>query len=190
MISQLRGEVVRKDERTLTLDVGGVGYRVQPTTTTLKKVRVGQQLTLLTHLAVREDALELFGFEGEEELEYFNLLLSVPGIGPKSALATLSLAPPEVLRRAITSGDHNYLTRVAGVGKKSAEKIVLTLKDKIVAGSSDEGINLAADAETLDALKALGYTLSEAREAVKRVPQGLTETKDRIKEALKHLAHG
>ncbi len=188
MIAQLKGQVIGKNERAITVDVGGVGYRVYSTAEILTKIKVGQALTLHTHLAVREDALELFGFATKLELDYFHLLLTVPGIGPKSALAVLSLAAPEILQKAISAQDTDYLTRVSGLGRKSAEKIVLTLKDKLtpVSGEGEGNIGLQAEAEALEALKALGYSAAEARTALKQT--GESETGARIKAALKTLA--
>jgi len=173
MISQLRGEVIAKNERTVTLNVGGVGLRVYVIAGTLTKVKLNTPLTLHTHLAVREDALDLFGFITPLELNYFQLLLTVPGIGPKSALAVLALASPEVLRKAITAEDTVYLTRISGIGRKSAEKIVLALKDKLVPATGEstptETGHLETEAEALEALKSLGYTGAEAREAFKKI---------------------
>ncbi|MBI2098010.1 MAG: Holliday junction branch migration protein RuvA [Candidatus Vogelbacteria bacterium] len=188
MIAQLKGQVVGKNERAITVDVGGVGYRVYSTAEILTKIKLGQALTLHTHLAVREDALELFGFTTKLELDYFHLLLTVPGIGPKSALAVLSLAAPEILQKAIRAQDTDYLTRVSGLGRKSAEKIVLTLKDKLAPGDGEnkDSIGLRAEAEALEALEALGYSAVEARAALKQT--GESETGAKIKAALKTLA--
>lgn len=183
--------MVAKSSRAATLEVAGVGYLVFMTTDALTKIKLGQPLTLNTHLAVREDALDLFGFEMQSELSYFQLLLTVPGIGPKSALAILSLAAPEILHKAITAEDTSYLTRVSGIGRKSAEKIVVTLKDKLiprVAGANEVSeVNLEAEAEALEALKALGYTVSEARGALKKVLV-TGATSDLVKAALKTLS--
>ena len=200
MIGRLQGMVAGKNNRTITLDVHGVGYLVALTTDALIKIKLNQPLTLHTHLAVREDALDLFGFETAVELNYFQLLLTVPGIGPKSALAILSLAAPEVLQKAITAEDTAYLTRVSGIGKKSAEKIVLALKDKLMpaTGQTDTDNlnkeNLDNEAEAIEALKSLGYTLAEARTATRKaaadsaaaVGHGVNNL---IKAALRLLAH-
>jgi len=173
MIGRLEGMVAGKNNRAITLDVHGVGYLVALTADTLTKIKLNQPLALHTHLAVREDALDLFGFETAVELNYFQLLLTVPGIGPKSALAILSLAAPDILQKAITAEDTVYLTRVSGIGRKSAEKIILALKDKLLpAGGQTEGAtkeSLEAEAEALEALKSLGYTLAEARTAIRKV---------------------
>ncbi|MEK7209048.1 MAG: Holliday junction branch migration protein RuvA [Patescibacteria group bacterium] len=200
MIGRLQGMVAGKNNRTITLDVHGVGYLVALTTDALIKIKLNQPLTLHTHLAVREDALDLFGFETAVELNYFQLLLTVPGIGPKSALAILSLAAPEVLQKAITAEDTAYLTRVSGIGKKSAEKIVLALKDKLMpaTGQTDTGNlnkeNLDNEAEAIEALKSLGYTLAEARTATRKAAADSAATvghgvNNLIKAALRILSH-
>lgn len=189
MIAQLQGTVAAKNNRAIVLDVHGVGYRVNVPADTLTEIKTGQAITLHTYLAVRDDALELFGFATKLELDYFHLLITVPGIGPKSALAVLSLAAPAVLRKAIAAEDTSYLTRVSGIGRKNAEKIILTLKDKLAPAESDtdtaDKINLAAEAEALEALKALGYSAAEARTALKKASEGDTST--RIKTALQAL---
>jgi holliday junction DNA helicase RuvA len=190
MIAQLEGQVVHAAERYIIIDVSGVGYRVFVSTDTRAKVTSGAQtVRLWTHLAVREDALDLYGFLTRAELETFELLISISGVGPKSALAIISLAPPEVLHKAIAAGDSTYLTRVSGIGKKIAEKIVLELKDKLATleehGGKEE---MEQEADALEALKSLGYNLREAREALRAVPLEVVDTGARIKEALRLLA--
>lgn len=187
MIAQLAGEVVRKDGRGIVLDVGGVGYRVHVVKEHSDKLKSGTRVVLLTYLAVRENALDLYGFENSEALDYFELLITVPGIGPKSALAVLALAAPAVLRRAILAGDTAYLTRVSGLGRKSAEKIIVTLKDKLGRLKADESGFLAGEVEALEALQSLGYTLAEGREALKHVPAAASDTGEKVKAALKML---
>jgi len=187
MIAQLAGEVVRKDSRGIVLDVHGVGYRVRLVKEHGDKLKLGAKVSLLTHLAVRENALDLYGFENAEALDYFELLITVPGIGPKSALAILSLAAPPVLRRAILADDTTYLTRVGGLGRKSAEKIIVTLKDKLGRPRADESGLLTDEVEAVEALQTMGYTLAEARAALKRAPTEATGVEDKIKAALKLL---
>ncbi len=187
MIAQLTGEVARKDSRGIVVDVHSVGYRVHIVKEHLEKLKIGAKITLLTYLAVRENALDLYGFETAEALNYFELLITVPGIGPKSALAVLSLAAPDILRRAILADDTTYLTRVSGIGRKSAEKIIVTLKDKLGQPRADESGLLADEVEALEALQALGYTLAEAREALKRLPATASDTSEKVRAALKLL---
>ncbi len=185
MISYLSGTVAEKESRFVILDVGGVGYRVFVTDDTLRALKVGAEVKLRTHHAVREDTEELFGFLETDDLKLFELLLSVPGIGPKTALNILNVATPETLRRSITSGETAYLTKISGIGRKTAEKIVLELKEKL--GAGEEGTGLKEEVDALEALKSLGYSHSEAREALKQVAKDITGTSDRIKQALKLL---
>ena len=187
MIGTLRGTVTQTTDRAVILDVNGVGYLVYASTETLGRLKEGNQATLWTYLAVRENALDLFGFVDRNEKDFFELLLSVPGIGPRSALAILSLAPPEVLRKAILSNNTDYLTKVSGIGRKSAEKIVIELKDKIGKLAEHEHDGLVQASDVIDALKALGYPQKEVREAVQKLPADLTDTGEQIKEALKIL---
>lgn len=187
MIGHLTGTVSRRGDKGVVLDVNGVGYRVWVTLEKLKQLKAGAKATLYTHLAVRENALDLYGFGEPRELEFFELLLSVSGIGPKSALGILSLAPPETLEKAILAADAAYLTKVSGVGKKSAEKIVLELKDKLGGLARGGGAELQTEAETVEALQALGYTLAEARAALKNVPASVGDAGERIKLALRQL---
>ena len=187
MIAELTGELKRKDGRGIVLDVRGVGYRAHIVKEHLEKLKVGEKISLLTYLAVRENALDLYGFENAEALDYFELLITVPGIGPKSALAVLSLAPPVVLRRAILADDTTYLTRVSGIGRKSAERIIVTLKDKLGQLKTDEPALLTDEVETLEALQALGFNLVEARAALKKIPSTAQDTGEKVKAALKIL---
>ncbi|MFA7309888.1 MAG: Holliday junction branch migration protein RuvA, partial [Candidatus Paceibacterota bacterium] len=144
-------------------------------------------VALWTYLAVREDALDLYGFSHEEELRFFELLLSVSGIGPKSALAVLDIASVETLRSAISAANANYLTTVSGIGKKTAEKIVLELKDKMPKGAPGSASALRGDQEALEAMRALGYSASEARDALREVPVEIEGGSDRLRAALKLL---
>lgn len=189
MISHLTGELFEKERGSIILDVGGVGYRVYVSSATFAELPTenGAEISLYTHLAVREDAMDLYGFTDRDELALFELLLSVSGIGPKSALAVLSLAGAATLRTAIAKDDVSYLTKVSGIGKKTAEKIVLELKDKL--GSfAGAGPELREDADVVEVLVSLGYARDEARDVVKRLSDDASGTSSRVKEALKLLA--
>ncbi len=189
MISELQGQVSHLGERELVLIVGGVGFKIFASQATLSTLtRAGDiPVRILTHLAVREDALELYGFIEPTERDLFLLLISVSGIGPKSALGILSLAPVKTLREAIASGQTEYLTRVSGIGKKSAGKIIVELKDKLLELGEVEGEHLVGDADALDALISLGYQRREAREALQALPREDTDVAERVKAALKIL---
>lgn len=186
MIGHLKGEVFMIQAGFAIISAGGVGYKVAATRETLASIKAKKEVSLFTHLVVREDALDLYGFPTEEELRFFELLLTVPGIGPKSALAILDIASLPTLRSAVSTGNASYLTNVSGIGKKTAEKIVLELKDKM--GAVDEkGAALSGDEEALQAMRALGYTQSEAREALRKVPPTIERSNERLREALKIL---
>lgn len=188
MISHLRGGILAVTDKYVLIDVSGVGYRVFCTSDLLTELSGKTETALHTYLAVREDALDLYGFSNEDDLGFFELLISVSGIGPKSALGILGIASTDALRRAIATGDTSYLTKVSGIGRKTAEKIVLELRDKLAAHASSEGKHsLRAESDTVLALQALGYSAPEARDALKHVPSEITDTNARIKEALKIL---
>ncbi len=186
MIGQLTGAVAHIDNRFLILNVSGVGYKVFASPDTLLKAKNNpEKLTIWTHLIVREDVLDLYGFLSKVELDFFELLISISGVGPRGALSILSLADPDTLKQAIASGNTSYLTQVSGIGRKIAEKIVLELRDKI--GAIDSGKDLDQEAEAVLAMEALGYSNKEAREALKRVPAEITDTSEKLKSALKNL---
>ena len=185
MIGHLEGSVVALRLGYTIISVGGVGYKVSATKQALAGLKVGSTASLWTHLAVRENALDLYGFANEEDLRFFNLLLSVSGIGPKSALAILDIAEVETLRSAISRGNAEYLTKVSGIGKKTAGKIVVELRDRVGLGSGESGAAMTGDEEALEAMRSLGYSPQEARDALRKVPHEITAANDRIREALK-----
>ncbi len=185
MITQLRGIVVAKDPEYCILDVGGVGYRIFITPETLAHTPENKEIRLWTYLSVRETSLDIFGFLTREDLIFFEQLIGISGIGPKSALSILGLTDVATLTSAIAQGDTSYLTKVSGIGAKSAQKIVLELQDKVAnVGSS---AILKEDADAIDALAAMGYTITEARNALKKVPSEVTGASSRLKHALKLL---
>lgn len=189
MIAQIIGRITQKSDKFLIVNTGGVGYQLFVSTDLLaKSPAIGSEIELWTYLAVRENAMDLFGFETIDEKNFFELLLSVSGIGPRSALSILSIAPMETIKKAIGSGDTSYLTKVSGIGRKTAEKIVVELRDKLSAlGHNDEGGTLRGESDILEALQSLGYSLNDARNAVKEIPETISGTNARVKEALKIL---
>lgn len=188
MIATLKGEVEHKDLGHLVLDVNGVGYKVSVTTETALDIKEGASILLWTHLAVRETSLELFGFLDKETLNAFELLITISGIGPKTALGILNVATPETLRQAVVNRDTTYLTRVSGIGKKNAEKIVMELKDKLKVTEKDRGVDMRSEGDALEALVSLGYSERDAREALKKVPKEVLGASERVKAALKNLS--
>lgn len=187
MIGYIEGDVRAVKAGFAIISCSGVGYKVAATRDTLAKLPIGGRTSLWTHLAVRETALDLYGFMDEEELYFFDLLLTVSGIGPKSALAILDIATTETLRSAISQGNAGYLTNVSGIGKKTAEKIILELKDKVGLGGMGKSGALKGDEEALEAMRSLGYSPQEARDSLRKVPNDITGSNDRLREALKIL---
>lgn len=188
MIGNITGNVVHKESGLAIIDVHGVGYKIFASAETIESIakKKDAPVTLWTYLAVRENALDLYGFLDKESLEFFELLLSVSGIGPRSALAILNIAPVRTLRSAIASGDASHLTKTTGIGTKKAEKIILELRDKIDVSDSEVGAHKEAS-DAIEALQALGYSRREAQDALKKVPQVFSSTEAKIKEALKLL---
>ncbi len=188
MISAISGVVKYKSLSSLIVDVSGVGYEIFVPTDVALEATTNKPIDLWTHLAVRENALDLFGFRDRESLDMFELLINISGIGPKTALNILNIASPTTLRQAVASEDTSYLTRVSGIGKKNAEKIVLELKDKLVVTKEERSANFKADGDALEALVSLGYAERDARDALKKVPKEIEDASTRVKEALKILA--
>lgn len=187
MIASLNGTIQSKRKNYLVLDVHGVGYRVVVSSTFLAAVKEGAELMLRTHTHVREDALELYGFADADALALFEQLLHVSGVGPKTAMGVLSIASPREVRQAIASGDPSMLTKVSGIGKKTAERIVVELKEK--AGPAS-GVDAGHVGEAIDALVHLGYMEKDARDAVRAVQgkqKGEGDMQTMIKAALKML---
>ena len=190
MIAQLKGEILEITGNSVVLSVGGVGYKINTTLETIKKIKESgsPMISLKTHLAVRETSLDLYGFLKDGELEFFEMLISISGIGPKSAVAILSVADVETLKTAVSTGESSYLTKVSGIGKKNAEKIILELRDKLGAIESKTDSALMRDEiETLEALQTLGYSTREAREAMQKISKDAKTSGERIKQALKIL---
>lgn len=186
MLAFIRGKIKVKTDRFVIIQANDVGYKVYCSASTLDKLAVQQEAELFTHLYVREAVLDLYGFLTFEETDFFETLLSVRGIGPKASLSILSLASVKNVKQAIASGQKSLLTKVSGIGQKTAERIILELKNKITASVSDIK-RLNADSEAIDGLISLGYAVSQARNALEQVPNGVKGVEKRIKEALKIL---
>ena len=194
MIGFLRGQVVQLLTDYCLLDVGGVGYRVFIPTSTRSRLKTGEEAMLFTHLSVREDAMTLYGFESQEEYQGFQMLISVSGIGPKVALGILSSITVSKLFQAIHGKQIAVLTKLPGVGKKSAERMILELKDKAAELDGGEG-ELEAPVEEIGdslsdaaaALSSLGYSQAEISSVLRRV-KGTASTEEAVKFALKEFA--
>jgi len=184
MIAQLRGKPVASTPEGLVLDVGGVGYLVAATPAAVRKASGAEEVTLETYMVVREDALQLFGFAERSERELFVQLLTVNGVGPKVALAIVSGSPAEELRRAIAREDTARFVAIPGIGKKTAERIVLELKEKV--GATDASAP-AGDLVARDALVELGWTLLDAERALQDVDESLP-VEEQVRLALRRAA--
>ncbi len=193
MIAYLRGKILNKGEGFVIIDIRDVGYKVFVNPTQYTELDIGQLIELYTYQHVREDALDLYGFNTLENLEMFEMLLSISGIGPKSALGVLAIATTEDIRESILRGDPSLLTKVSGIGKKTAERVVLELREKVDKqglGIRDQGLGKTAGnarSDEIDALMALGYSMQQAREALHKVDPSIKDSGDRIKEALKNI---
>lgn len=189
MIGYVSGTVIASGEKTVIIETGGTGYKVFVAPNTLATLVVGTHVELWIHTAVREDALELFGFETPALQEVFELLITISGIGPKSALGILSVADLGSLVHAIKTENVAYLTQVSGIGKKTAEKIVLELKDKVEKLSVDHAYQEADHMrDVIDALVAMGYQERTIREVMKTIDNTHTDTSRFIREALQVLS--
>lgn len=177
MIRQIRGTVLSIGPLSAVVEVAGFGFDVRMSNPEV--LSIGSEVSLATHLAVKQDGLELYGFVDPADRDFFELVLSVSGIGPKTAQSVLRRAPRTAIEGAIGKRDLEYLTKVVGLGKKSAEKMIVELADKVGERAHDD-----ADGEVFDTLVALGYTEREARKAVQRIPEGVAGKEARLKAAL------
>ena len=200
MIAHIRGEIAEKFAGAVIVDVNGVGYEIALSALDFEAANLGDSAKFYTYHAVRENSEELYGFSSLAAKKIFELLISVQGIGPKAAMAILSLAPPEEVRNAIANADDKFVSGAAGVGKKSAERVIVDLKDKVGAPSrygragdgeaANDALGAATGAsagekdEALEALISLGFPLKEATAALAGVDKSLP-VEDRIKAALK-----
>lgn len=197
MFYSLTGNIIMTDATGVAIDCGGVGFRCNASLNTLRKVgATGSKITLYTHLAVREDALELFGFYDMQELDCFRLLISISGVGPKAALAVLSEMTPDRLALAVANGDAKSVTRAQGIGPKIAQRIILELKGKLTVNvdgddiSETEIVSQSSNSnitEAIGALQFLGYSQHEASKAVRSLDPSMG-VEDLIKKALAILA--
>jgi Holliday junction DNA helicase RuvA len=190
MIATLRGEVTQIEDNALIVEVGGIGLRVFVPAPLRDKLRPGEIVLLHTHLVVREDALTLYGFETVDDRRLFNLLLGVDGVGPKVALSVLSTLNIDTVQRAVFNEQDEILSRVPGVGKKTSQKIILYLHDRLkpVSGLQAVASMSDADSEVLAALTALGYSVVEAQSALQSLPKNAPDDVEaRLRLALQYF---
>ncbi|MFH1583052.1 MAG: Holliday junction branch migration protein RuvA [Candidatus Falkowbacteria bacterium] len=190
MISYLEGKIKNKGNGFVILEVNNIGYQIFISPVLLADLSLNQEIKFYTYQQVREDALNLYGFKSMEELGMFELLLSISGIGPRSALGVMTIATVADIKESIGRGDPALLTKVSGIGRKTAERVVLELREKIGKlniGDSKLSGDLLGSSDEIDALMALGYSLSQAREALNGVEAKIKDSGERIRQALKKL---
>ncbi|MFS0885566.1 Holliday junction branch migration protein RuvA [Aeromicrobium sp. 179-A 4D2 NHS] len=195
MIAHLRGTVAALSLNSAVLDLGGVGYHVMCTPSTIAGLRLHQEATLWTSMVVREDSMTLYGFADAEERDMFELVQTASGVGPKVAQAMLAVLPPERLRVAIASSDHATLTKVPGIGRKGAERIVVELKDRVGAAATASAAPAAAGwrDQVHEALVGLGWSAKDADAAIDRVADGVGDQPDIsavLRDALRSMDRG
>jgi holliday junction DNA helicase RuvA len=190
MIASLNGTVIQRETGSLVVEVGGVGLQVHVPLSLCERVHPGERIFLNTYLVVRQDALTLYGFESLDGREIFTQLLTVNGVGPRVAMSILSALDPDTIRRAVFHEQIELLSRVPGVGKKTAQKILLQLQDRIQAieGFGPMAAVSEVDAEVLAALTSLGYSVVEAQTAIQYIPSGTPENvEERLRLALAYF---
>ena len=186
MFGHITGKIFDLKPTKVIVKSGGVGFLVHSTIACTEKLKIGHEADFWTYTAVRENAIDLYGFPTEEELRVFELLLTVSGIGPKSALGILGVAGVKAIEQAVGTGDTSAITKISGIGKKTAEKIVLELSGKLV--SDQKGGNMQnEDVDVFEALKSLGYREKDIQEVIKNLPKDLQGTNVKIKYVLKNL---
>ncbi len=190
MIGFLKGTIILIKDRFLLLEVNSIGYQIFMTSQMIEQLKIGASLSVFTQHQVREDSQELYGFQTWEELEFFQQLVSISGVGPKSALAVMSLAPLEEIKKAVVHGDPAILQRVSGVGKKTAERIIVELKEKIKFSTPLDPTTMTnvGDEQVMEALQSLGYRDRDIRHVLPQLPVEMTNVGERVKEALKRLS--
>jgi holliday junction DNA helicase RuvA len=189
MLSYIKGQVKLKTEQFIIIENNGIGYKVFVSADLLLESKVGDEVELYTYQHVREDALMLFGFKNYDQLQLFELLISISGVGPKTALGVFAVAEPADIKSAIVNEDASVLKKVSGIGAKTAERIVLELKNKVTGdfGEIKTKEELSGDVDSIEALVSLGYSANDAREALKQVDKTITNPSDKVREALKYL---
>ncbi|MBU0647202.1 Holliday junction branch migration protein RuvA [Patescibacteria group bacterium] len=190
MIAFLSGKIKNKSNGYIILEVNNIGYKVFISQIFFADLDINQAVDLYTHQYIREDALDLYGLRSLDELEFFELLISISGIGPKSALGVLSIAGINDIKESIVAGDPTLLTKVSGIGRKIAERVVLELREKIRKTNFVEektGSISSSSGDEIDALLALGYSIIQARQALQAIDPKIKESGERIRQALRNL---
>ena len=188
MIVSIKGKIQYAGENFLEILSGSIGYKVFCPQKTLGAYSVGDVSEIFTHLHVRENIMDLYGFKTRDERDFFEILISISGIGPKSGMGIIQAAPLDLLKKAIVSGDMSVLTKVSGIGQKTAQRIIIELKGKLPEVTSESsGESLREGGDVIDALVGLGYSRSQAQSAFREVPENIKGVENKVKEALKIL---
>ena len=191
MIATLQGEITQIEENAVIIEVGGIGLRVFVPKPMREHMNTGEVIFLFTHLVVREDDWKLYGFDSQADRELFNTLLGVDGVGPRTALAVLSTLNLDTVQRAVFSNEPELLSRVPGVGLKTAQKMVLSLRDRLkpISGLEKIAAMSESDSEVLAALTALGYSVVEAQTAIQSIPKDAPDdVEERLRLALQQFS--
>lgn len=191
MLAYLKGKIKNKGKGYVIVDVHDIGYKCFVNESMYLELDIGQEAEFYIYEHVREDQFSLFAFYQMDQLEMFEMLLSISGVGPKSALGVLGIAKVDVIKESIARGDSSLLTKVSGIGKRTAERMVLELREKVgtvSVGADSQGPGVMASSDEIDALQALGYSLVQAREALNKLDPGIKDSGGRIKAALKNLS--
>lgn len=189
MIAYLEGKILDKNEKFFVLDVNNVGYKVFSHAGILAKIlKIGQNVKIWTHLYIREDAMDLYGFLDKDDLNFFEMLISISGIGPRSALGILEVAPVSSLKQAIVSEDESFFTKVSGIGRKTAQRLILELKSKLVKTVVlEKSGEFKEMGDAFEALMSLGYRANDVRRILNELPKEIKSVEDKVKAALKKL---
>ncbi|MEK7669507.1 MAG: Holliday junction branch migration protein RuvA [Patescibacteria group bacterium] len=186
MFGHITGKIFDLKGTKAIVKAGDIGFIIYSTPTYLAKLRISRESSFWTHTAVRETAIDLYGFETEEELKIFELLITVSGVGPKSGLAILSVAGVKSIEEAVATRDTASLTKISGIGRKTAEKIVLELNGKLITTQKGES-RTGEDVDVFEVLKSFGYRERDIQETIKKLPKDLEGTNEKIKYILKNL---
>jgi len=189
MIAVLTGAVAELEDQSLIVNVSGVGYRVSVLRSFLATTSVGQEISMRIYHHITDGGQSLFGFATKEDVQYFELLLTVPSVGPRTALNILDMAPPRTLAQAVAAKDVKLLTKVSGVGRKTAERILVELKEKFK-DTPITGVVSDVSEEALSALMNMGYTKAQAREVLQKVPDDVETVEDAVKAVLQQQSNG
>lgn len=192
MIAYLEGKIIKKGKDFVVVKTSGVGYKVFVNSALLSELMTGEVVELFIYHHITEQSSSLFGLKNEDEQEFFEMVLSVSGIGPKTALNVLSSASIHEIKNSIASGDPSLLNKVSGIGPKTAERVVLELRNKIghieMSSHKESHMNGFASGDEIDALISLGYSMTQARDALRSIDKDISDSGERIKEALKKLS--